>query len=447
MKIIIAGGGKVGENLCGQLAKEGFDIVLIEQDPATLNTLINRFDITGLIGRAENYSDLVEAGIGEADIFIGVTPEDEINLISALIARKAGAKHTIARVRKPNYNLHPEFFTKEMGISLLVNPEMAAAKEMYSSLVYPRSLRVEYFANDKVRVHELQIEENSILDGRSLYNFRNDFGDVIVCLIERNHEVYIPWGGSVLQAGDRVYVTGTKKDLHSFMEKSSYRDNKLKSLLIVGGGLASYYLLKKIKNMDIKLIERDRDKAEYLSQEFPHVQIILGDGTSQDLLKEERADKYDAFIGYTGIDEENIISSLYAKRQGVPKLITKVSSTDLLDIIGDDQLQTIITPKNLIIGDILRFIRRIHYNKTSEVELVQRIGDSMVEISQFFITDDSPIVNISLADLITKEKNLILLIIRGNELIFPSGRDKIYIGDHVLIASAHRLTAIEDILE
>lgn len=446
MKVVIAGGGKIGEILCHELFNEGYDIVLIENKERVLDKLINKYDITGLVGRAENYDDLSEAGVATADIFIAVTPEDEINMLACMIARKLGAKHTIARVRNPNYNKHLNFFAKELGLSMIVNPELAAANEMYNVLMYPESLSVESFAGAKVKIHELKIEKGSSLDGRSVNNFRSNFNDILICLVERNNQIIIPSGSTVLEANDRIYVTGHKQDLVDFMKKTGFIRNKIESVFIVGGGISIEYLLRKLNKLNIKVVELDRPRAKVLSKEFPNVHVIQADGTDQSLLKEERLRDFDAFIAYTGIDEENILTSMYAANQGIGKIITKVSRTDLLDIINDDKLQTIITSKILVIGKILKLVRGISYNKSSEVELIYRIADNKVEVSQFLVKDECAALNIPLSQLETKDTNLIAYIIRENKIFFPAGNDSIQLGDHVIIVSTEKITSIEDIL-
>lgn len=446
MKVVIAGGGKIGEILCHELFNEGYDIVLIENKDRVLEKLINKYDITGLVGRAENYDDLIEAGVASADIFISVTPEDEINMIACMIARKLGAKHTIARVRNPNYNKHLNFFAKEMGLSMIVNPELAAANEMYNVLMYPESLSVESFAGSKVKIHELKIKKGSSLDGRSVNNFRSNFNDILICLVERNDQIIIPSGTTVLEANDRVYVTGHKEDLFNFMKKTGFIRDKIDSVFIVGGGISIQYLLEKLNKLNVKVVELDRARSKLLSKEFPNVHVIQADGTEQSILKEERLKDYDAFIAYTGIDEENILTSMYADKQGIGKIITKVSRTDLLDIINDDKLQTIITSKVLVIGKILKLVRGISYNKSSEVEVIYRIADNKVEVSQFLVKNECPALNIPLSELETKDTNLIAYIIRENQIFFPAGNDSIQLGDHVIIVSTEKITGIEDIL-
>lgn len=448
MNIVIAGGGKIGGALARVLTEEGHDIILIEKDPGILDHLMNKNDITGLVGRAETYDTLIEAGVDRADIFIAVTEKDEINIISSLVAKKMGAKWTVARVRDPNYNKHNDFFTNEMGISLIVNPEFETAEEMYKVLMYPESLSIESFVEDKVHVHEYRIDEGSILVNQGLQDFRTKYGDVLVCLIERDGQIIIPTGSSKILAGDRIFVTGDTNHIESFIRESGIGHRKIRSLMMVGGGIAGYYLINKLAKhkIDIKLFENNIEVAKDFSQAFDDLEVIYGDGTDQDLLSEERIETYDAFIAYTGIDEENILSSLYASKKQVPKILTKVSRTPLLEIVDDSKLQTIITPKLYIIGKILSFVRNISISSSSEVELIHKISENNVEFIQFLIKAKSKSVGLALKDLETKDTALIVCIIRDGELIFPGGENMMKVGDHVIVVTTSKMSTIDQVM-
>lgn len=450
VEIVIAGGGKVGETISEELAREGHDIVLIEIKAGRLEQIINKIDITGLAGDGAEIDNLVEAGVQDCDMFIAVTAEDETNIISAIIAKELGAKYTIARVRDPKYTNHIEFVRESLGINMVINPELEAARHISRILEYPETLRIEQFEKGRVSMVELVIKENGPLIDTPLVQFRENYGDVLICAITRDYETIIPSGDTVLRKGDHLYVTGAQSDISRFYQKAGYKEEKIDSTLIIGGGGVTYNLLNllKDKDMDIKVIEIKEEKAIDLSYEFPDVVVIKGDGTDQDFLDEERIRSFDSVLSLTGIDEENIVNSLYALSIGINKVITKVSRTGLLKILGNIDLQSIVTPKQLITNKILRFVRSISNTTVSNVEELVRIADNEVETLQFLVKATSRVVGVKLKDLDTKDELLVAYIIRGDDLIYPSGEDEILEGDHVLIVTKHKsFDDIDDILK
>lgn len=450
VEIVIAGGGKVGETISEELAREGNDIVLIEIKAVRLEQIINKIDITGLAGDGAEIDNLVEAGVQDCDMFIAVTAEDETNIISAIIAKELGAKYTIARVRDPKYTNHIEFVRESLGINMVINPELEAARHISRILEYPETLRIEQFEKGRVSMVELVIKENGPLIDTPLVQFRENYGDVLICAITRDYETIIPSGDTVLRKGDHLYVTGTQSNISRFYQKAGYKEEKIDSTLIIGGGGVTYNLLNllKDKDMDIKVIEIKEEKAIDLSYEFPDVVVIKGDGTDQDFLDEERIRSFDSVLSLTGIDEENIVNSLYALSIGINKVITKVSRTGLLKILGNIDLQSIVTPKQLITNKILRFVRSISNTTVSNVEELVRIADNEVETLQFLVKATSRVVGVKLKDLDTKDELLVAYIIRGDDLIYPSGEDEILEGDHVLIVTKHKsFDDIDDILK
>lgn len=450
MEIVIAGGGKVGETISEELTREGHDIVLIEIKAGRLEQIINKIDITGLAGDGAEIDNLVEAGVQDCDMFIAVTAEDETNIISAIIAKELGAKYTIARVRDPKYTNHIEFVRESLGINMVINPELEAARHISRILEYPETLRIEQFEKGRVSMVELVIKENGPLIDTPLVQFRENYGDVLICAITRDYETIIPSGDTVLRKGDHLYVTGAQSDISRFYQKAGYKEEKIDSTLIIGGGGVTYNLLNllKDKDMDIKVIEIKEEKAIDLSYEFPDVVVIKGDGTDQDFLDEERIRSFDSVLSLTGVDEENIVNSLYALSIGINKVITKVSRTGLLKILGNIDLQSIVTPKQLITNKILRFVRSISNTTVSNVEELVRIADNEVETLQFLVKTTSRVVGVKLKDLDTKDELLVAYIIRGDDLIYPSGEDEILEGDHVLIVTKHKsFDDIDDILK
>lgn len=450
MKIVIAGGGKVGEVLCRELSIEGNDIVLIEPNQWKLERVISKNDITGLVGNGASYDIQVEAGVPNCDIFIAVTPKDEINIIASIIARKLGAEHTIARVRNPEYAGHMGFMREGLGITMMINPELEAAKDIVRVIRYPEALSVEQFANGRVNIVEIEVDESNGLAGIPIAEFRNHYGNVLICSIAREEEVFIPEGTAKIKLGDRIFVTGSKKDLTRLYRKAGFKEEKLRSAMLVGGGRLSHYLIEMLTEMDmeLKVIEINHETAKSLSEEFPRTVVIEGDGTDQEFLKEERIELYDTVISLTGVDEENILISLFAVTQNTKKVITKVSRTDLLKILGNVGLQSIVTPKRLIANKIIRFVRSLTNRGVSNVEALFRIADNHVEALQFRVAENSKVINVPLMKLKMKENLLIAYIVRGSKLIFPAGKDVMKAGDQVIVVTTNKtFEDIEDILK
>ncbi|MGB3160332.1 Trk system potassium transporter TrkA [Carnobacterium sp.] len=439
MKIVIVGGGKVGEFLCAALSTEGNDVILIEKNSRILEKIVNKTEIIGIVGNGANYDAQLEANVPECDVFIAVTETDEINMIASIIAKKLGAKNTILRARDKEYSTHIDFLRESLGITMLINPELEAAKHMANLIKFPSALSVESFVYGRVNMVELEIKEKSKLDNINLVQFKNQHKDIMVMIVLRGEQAFIPFGESVLQKGDRIYVTGGQKQLNKFYKAAGSYKEKIRSVMIIGGGRITYYLLTLLAplKLNIKVIEHNEKKATELSSHFPEVVVIDGDGTDQTLLDEERMETYDAVISLTGVDEENVINSMYAAKKNIKKIITKINRISLMKILGSVGLQSVITPKRIIANSIIRFVRSLEESEGSDVEALYRLADDQVEVLQFKVKETSKIINIPLSQLNTKNNLLIAYIIRKKKVIFPDGRDVIKPKDYVVVVSAN----------
>ncbi|MDO4432613.1 MAG: Trk system potassium transporter TrkA [Aerococcaceae bacterium] len=450
MKIVIVGGGKVGESLCQELSSEHNDILVIEKKAQTLDKLINKFDISGIVGNGASVETQEEIGVSQADVFIAVTEMDEINIIAAVLARKLGATHTIARVRNPEYSSQLHFVRESLGISLLVNPELTAAQDIARVLKYQSAVSVEAFAGNRVNLVEVEVTKQSILTQMSMKDFRQKFGTLLVCVIHRGDTIIIPSGEDVIQENDRIHVTGSAEDLGRFFKHVGKEDKKIKSTFIVGGGRLAYYLLKMLRESRIqtRVIERDEDRALFLSEEFPNMEIIHADGTDQDILDEQQVESFDSFISLTGVDEENLIMSMYARHKGVKKVITKMSRVSMLKLLDNVPIRSIITPKQLVTNQIIQFVRALENAQGSNVEALYRLVDNQVEALQFRVKRGSKVCGIPLFQLKTKANLLIAYIIRDKQLIFPNGNDALEAHDRVIVVTKNKsFTDLDDILE
>lgn len=447
MKIVLVGGGKVGFALCRSLVAENHDVVLIEQNEAVLNHIVSRFDIMGLLGNGADFTILEQAGVQECDIFIALTEHDEVNMISAVLAKKMGAKETIVRVRNPEYS--NSYFKEKniLGFSLIVNPELLAARAIGNIIDFPSALSVERFAGGRVSLMEFVVKDASGLCQMPISEFRKKF-DVIVCALERNHELIIPDGEMTLQDKDRIFVTGNRVDMMRL--HNHFKARTVKSFLIIGAGKIAYYLVGILKDsrIDTKVIEINPERARFFSEKFPNLYIVQGDGTAKDILLEESAPHYDAVATLTGVDEENIITSMFLDRVGVQKNITKVNRTSLLEIIHAPDFSSIITPKIIAVDTIMHFIRGRVNAQYSDLQAMHHLANGQIETLQFHIKEANKMTAKPLSHLKLKKGILIAAIIRKGKTIFPTGEDTLEVGDQLLVTTLlPNITKIYDLIE
>ncbi|WP_057490404.1 Trk system potassium transporter TrkA [Streptococcus orisasini] len=450
MKIIVVGGGKVGKALCRSLVEEKHDVILIEENETVLNHVTKRLDIMGIVGNGANFRILEQANVQNCDIFIAITDKDEVNMVAAVLAKKMGVKETIVRVRNPEYS-NAYFKDKNfLGFSLVVNPELLTARYIANMVDFPNALSVEHFVNGRVMLMEFKIVDSNNLCQMSLNQFRKKFSNIVICAIERDHQLIIPDGDDTIQAGDKIFVTGTRMDMihfHNFV-----KNKMIKSLMIIGAGKISYYLLNILKttnqHLRVKVIEVDAKKAEFFSQEFPHIHVVQGDGTAKDILLEESAANYDAIATLTGVDEENIIASMFLETLGVSKNITKINRTSLLEIINPEQFSSIITPKSIAVDSMMHFIRGRVNAQDSNLDALHHVANGQIETLQFEIRQTNKMAGKALSTLKLKNNILIAAIIRRGKTIFPTGDDVFEVGDKIVVITLRKnITHIYDLLK
>lgn len=451
MKIVIVGAGVVGESLCSELSEEGNDVILIEKREEVLNRIIDTNDITGLVGNGASYENLFEAGADKADVFIAVTEADELNIISCIIAQKIGAKYTIARVRNPEYSTNKKFVREGLGISMMINPEEEAAKSIMNKLKFPNATSVDSIFSNRATILELEITKESSLKGIMLKDLDKVTSEkIIIFIVKRGNEVFIPSGNFVLEEDDSIYVTGTSDAVMKFYNEMGYQHKNINSAMLIGGGTISHYLterLLKIKKQ-VKIIESDRERAEKLSQSYPNAIVIKGDETDQELLVNEGIKNYDAVLALTDKDEENIVISMFAESVNEGKVITKMSRTLLLPILEEKGLYSVIVPKKVIADIIIRVVRSKINVKGSKMNTLHRLVDNNIEAIVFEVSPQSKIIGIPLKDLKVISDLLIVCILRDEELIYPGGDDIIQAKDKVMIVTLKRtIEDIDDILE
>ena len=449
MKIIIVGCGKVGETLAAVLSQEGNDITVIDRREEVVDDLCNRYDIMGYVGNGVSYTVQADADIKHADLMIAVTGSDELNLLCCLIAKKAGNCHTIARVRNPEYNNELGFIKEELGLAMVINQEYAAAMEISRVLKFPSAIEIDTFAKGRVELLRFKIPAFSTLDDMSLYEMHNKLKcNVLVCTVERDGQIVIPKGDYIFRSGDVISIVSTAKEENVFFRKIGILSNQVKNVLIVGGGEIGYYLAKILSSagIQVKLLEKRRERCEELSELLPRATILHGDGTNKQLLDEEGIAQTEGFVALTDFDEENVILSLYARKRGIRKIVTKINRIAFDEVIETLDLDTTIYPRDITAEYILQYVRAMKNSIGSNVETLHRIIDNKVEALEFIIRSNFRGKDIPLAELPIRPDILVACIYRRGKIILPRGKDVMQEGDSVVVVTVKKgLNDINDI--
>lgn len=452
MKIVIIGDGKVGYKLAEKLSEENYDVVMIDNDEEKLKEAINTLDVNCFFGDGVSAAIQKEAGVQDADLVIACASTDEQNMLSCLVAKKLGAKNTIARVRNPIYYHQIDILKEDLHLSMVINPEFAMANEIARNLIFPAASKVETFVKGRIELVEFPVRADNSLIGHKLADIYRRFQiKILICAIQRGEDVFIPDGEFVLQEDDKLHIAATHKEIEHFFDKIGNRKFRVKNVMICGGGRVGFYLAKKLcaMGMNVRLIEHNPEKCEFLCEELPNATVICGDATDHDLLIEEGVRDTDALIALTGVDEENIIMGLFAKKQGVRKIIAKVNEDSRAQMVEGLGLDSIVSAKTATADAIFSYVRaRQNSLSSANVEAMYRLVDDRVEALEFIIRQETKYTNIPLKDLKTKPNNLIACIGRKRQIIIPSGNDSLQVGDSVVIVTKSRkVQDIADILE
>lgn len=451
MRIIIVGAGTVGTVICTQLAKDGHNITLIDHDLAVLTELSNKFDIIGVEGNGASVSSLRKAGADKADLLVAVTNQDELNILCCASAKKLGTKHTIARVRNPEYTELMQMLKQDLNLSLTINPELSVAKEISRMLRFPFATKVDTCYHGRVELAEFVIGEGSPLCGMTLAQLHTKLNlRFLICGVLRKGEAYIPKGDFILNVGDHVCLTAHDEEIAHFFKAIGAYKHPVKDVLIVGGGRMTYYLLTFLQKSKIRatVIEPDKLRCRELAEHFD-CNIIREDGTNQSVLREEGIAQTDAFIALSAEDEENAIVSLYAKTQNTKKIITLISAVQYVDLFKGVGLDSIVSPKHSTSNQILRYVRSLEVTKDIEIESLHKLMDDNFEALECVIKEPvEGITGIPLKQLKLRRDVLIATIVHKDKIIIPSGNDKIESGDTVILfTSGVEINDIKDILK
>ncbi len=456
MKIVVIGNGKVGSKLSQQLAREGHDIVVIDSNAKRLQSVANTEDVMCIEGNAVDYAVQQEAGISQADIVIACTEGDELNMLCCLLAKKHGAKRTIARVRNPEYYDQLPYIRDELGLSLAINPERVAADTISRVLLFPSANNVEPFVRGRVELIEFLLEKGNPLIGHSLIEVQQKYAmKVLICAICRDGKVIIPGGSDSLMEGDRIHLVSSHEQIRAFFKNIDRFRSSVRTVMIVGGGKIAYYLARRLLNQGIKvkIIEQNPNRCRELCEKLPEAIVIQGDGTNEELLDEEGMDQVDAFVALTGLDEVNVILSIYVKTRHVAsrravKVITKVTQLSFIEMLEDLGIESIISPKALTANVILRYVRSLAASADCDgVETLSRLVDGQVEALEFVVRKETSFLGIPLHSLSIRSGFLVACIVRRGQLIIPGGNDPFELGDSVIIVTTHpHVQSLQDMI-
>lgn len=450
MKIVLVGAGKMGKAILRHICQENHEVVVIDDLSNVIEDIINNYDVMGICGNAVSYEVLKTSGVDKADLFIAVTASDEANMLACLIAKKMGAKHTIARVRDYEYTNQIELMTGALEITRTINPELESAKEIFRIINFPEALKVDSFAHGNADITEFYIAQDSPLVGMSLMQINSKFNiSILVCAVQRDKEVIIPNGKFIFKGNDKIYIISNPEQSRTFVSKLGLSKTKMKNIMIIGASRISLYLADVLlkNNYNVKIIELDPKKANEFAASLKKATVIIGDGADQNLLREEGMENHDAVICLTGSDEENIIISLYANNRKVSKIITKVNNFSFAGLLESIEMGSVIFPQDIAANQIVSYIRSTANTGGNNIITLHKIVEDQVEVSEFLASPKSKALNILLKDLALKKDVLIGGIIRNHQIIIPSGMTAIQEGDSVIVVSKDIiLNDLDDIL-
>ena len=451
MKIVIIGDGKVGHKLTTQLSEENYDVVLIDQNEGKIKEAVIELDIFCITGNGADVDVQRQADVPHADLVIACASTDELNMLSCLLAKRLGARHTIARVRNPISYRQIDLLKEDLHLSMAVNPERAAANEIARVLLFPETSKVETFMKGRVELVEFIVREDSALAGLSLAEVYRKFQiKILVCAVKRGQKIYIPDGEFILEKGDKMHIVAAHQDLKSFFRALGHRNAKVKKVLICGGGHVCFYLAMQLLQvgMQVKIIEQNMKRCEELCELLPKATVIHGDAANHDLLMEEGIHEADALIALTGMDEENIIMALFAKLKGVNKIVAKVNEDSRAQMVEGLGIDSIVSAKSATADAIMSYVRARNESASNvNVESMYQLLGGKVEALEFIIKCECSFTNVPLRELRTKQNNLIACIGRKRRIIIPNGEDHLEVGDSVVVVTMDHIDKFSDILE
>ena len=453
MKIVIVGLGKVGKALTRQLAGDGHDIVVIDPHQEVVDTIINIFDVRGVAGNGGCYDVQAQAFENGADLLIAATSSDEINILACLVAKKIGTRHTIARIRNPEYEKQLRFMRAELGLSMVVNPEKATAREIARILRFPNAIKLEQFSKQRIELAEYRVGEKNPLRGLALADLYASLRvKVLVCAVARGKELFIPSGNFVIRQGDKIYITATPGELEQFFRKLGLFKSRAGSVMVVGASRIAYYLANELAetNTRVTILDNNLARCQEMSERLPGALIIHGDASDSDLLDEEGIAEMDAFVALTGLDETNIILSMYASQFDDCKVVAKINRPNFAQLVeSKGMVDSVVATGTVTTEAILQYVRAMQNSLGSNIKTLHRIVDGRVEALEFGVTASFPYVGRTLKDIQLRDGLLIAGIVHPNgDTVIPSGKDVLQVGDDVIIVTTKTdLTDLRDIVK
>lgn len=438
MRIIIVGCGKIGRTIIDSMVGEKHDILAIDNKLDVIQDIANTYDVMAVCGNATSREMLAQANVQKADLFIAVTESDEVNMLSCFLAKRMGAKYTVARIRETEYaDDGVDYLVKQLDLSMALNPEMLAAETLFDILKLPSPINVETFAGKTFQLLEMTIKESSPLANETLANLRKKCPvQFVACVVQRGENVYIPNGTFVLEEGDKVAFMVKRTDSHKFLKSIGMVKKRGRNVILLGGSTIAYYLAKMLSSngYDVTIIERDMARCQEIAEKLANrANIIHGDGMQQDLLLEQGIQSTDAFVALTGNDEENILVSFYAMNQQVPQVVAKVSHNELASLAEKLGLDCIVSPRKIVADALTSYARALKNSIKSKMETMYSLMDDKAEALEFVALPDCSLVNRKLKDLKLKPNIVIAGITRGKESIIPTGDDTVLAGDSVIV--------------
>lgn len=454
MRIVVVGLGKVGRALTAQLAAEEHDLVVIDQNAEIIDNIVNVYDVRGVAGNGGCYDVQKEAFEEGADLLIATTSSDEINILSCLVAKKLGTRHTIARIRNPEYEKQLRFMREELGLSMVVNPEKATAREIARVLRFPSAIKREQFCRQRFELVEYRVGPDNPMVGMPLTDlYRNIRVKILICAVARGQETIIPSGSFTLQPGDKVYLTASPRDLETFFRKLHLFKERANNIMIVGAGRMTYYLVKELQDVQkrVTVIDNNIRRCQDMSEKFPGVLVIHGDGADSELLSEERIAEMDAFVALTGMDETNIILAMYASQFNSCKVVAKINRPSFADLADANNLvDSVVSTAAVTSEAIARYVRAMQNSLDSDnIKTLHRLVGGRVEALEFNVGHGVPFIGTPLKNLQLKDGLLIVGIVRRNgQTVIPSGDDVLSEGDDVVVVTTDTtLHALRDIVK
>lgn len=454
MRIVVVGAGKVGRVLTEQLAAEKHDIVVIDQDTDLIESLVNIYDVRGVVGNGGCYDVQKDAFEDGADLLIATTSSDETNILACLVAKKLGTPHTIARIRNPEYEKQLHFMREELGLSMVVNPEKATAREIARVLRFPSAIKREQFCRQRFELVEYRVNEGNPLEGLQLSDlYRNIRVKILICAVARGQQTIIPTGATVLQKGDKIYLTASARELERFFRKLNIFKARANNIMIVGASRIAYYLVKELQDIQKRMtvIDSNAARCQAMSEKFPGVLVIHGDGADSELLSEERISEMDAFVPLTGLDETNIILAMYANQFPNCKVVAKINRPSFADLANQKGLvDSVVSTAAVTSETIARYVRAMQNSFDSDnIKTLHRLVGGRVEALEFNVGPGLPFIGVPLKDLNLREGLLVAGIVRQNGApVIPSGADALQEGDDVVIVTTDTtLHALRDIVK